>query len=372
MKQAIINGKVFTGKNIIEGLVVVVENGKILSIQNDIPEGAITIDLNGKNISAGCIDIQVNGGSKYYFTKSPTEETLHDICDSSLQFGTTHVLPCLISSSLETILAAIETVKNFMQRYPNKGVLGIHLEGPFLNPLKRGAHLAEFVRQPTNTELKQIILKGRDVIKVVTIAPECFTDEQIEMLLDSGIIISAGHSTMTYAQAQYYFSKGISLITHLYNAMTQMGHREPGMVGAILDNDNVYAPIILDGGHCDYAAARIACKAKKEKLFLISDAAFLGRKVNAFSWGEFDTQLIDGFYRNKEGNLAGAAISMAEAVQNAVQHLHISLEEALKMATVRVAKAIKMETAVGMIQPGYPASFVIFNNDFSQAETMVL
>lgn len=372
MRQAIIKGKIYTGENIIEDSVLVVEDGKVVAIQNNIPDEAIIIDLNGKNISAGCIDIQINGGTKYYFTKSPTEETLHDICDSSLQFGTTHVLPCLISSSLETILDAIETVKDFMQRYPKKGVLGMHLEGPFLNPLKRGAHLAEYVRQPTTAELQQIILKGKEVIKVMTIAPECFTDEQIEILLNSGIVISAGHSTMTYRQAQYYFSKGISLITHLYNAMTQMGHREPGMTGAILDNDNVYAPIILDGGHCDYAAARIAYKVKKEKLFLISDAAFLGRKVSEFSWGEFDTILVDGYYRNKEGNLAGAAISMAEAVQNAVQHLHISLEEALKMATVRVAKAIKMDAAAGLIEPGYPASFVLFNNDFSQFESMVL
>jgi N-acetylglucosamine-6-phosphate deacetylase len=371
MRQAIINARIFTGENIVEGEVLVIDNGKIETIQSTIPAEATIIDLKGNNISAGCIDIQINGGFTHYFTKSPTEETLHDICDSSLHFGTTHVLPCLISSSLETILTAIETVKNFMQRYPQKGVLGMHLEGPFLNPLKRGAHLAKFVRQPTNDELQQIILKGRGVIKVMTIAPECFTNEQIDMLLDSGIVISAGHSTMDYKQAQQYFSKGISLITHLYNAMTQMGHREPGMVGAVLDNDSVYAPIILDGGHCDYAAARIAYKAKKEKLFLISDAAFLGRRVKEFSWGEFDTILVDEFYRNKEGNLAGAAISMQEAVQNAMQHLYISLEEALKMATVRVAKAIKMEATVGKIQPGYPAHFIQFNNDFSQVESML-
>ena len=372
MRHAIINGKIYNGENIIEDLVLVVEDGKIAAIQNDIPDETIIIDLNGKNISAGCIDIQINGGFKHYFTKSPSEEALHDICDSSLHFGTTHVLPCLISSSLETILTAIETVKDFMQHYPQKGVLGMHLEGPFLNPLKRGAHLANYVRQPTNDELQQIILKGRGVIKVITIAPECFSDEQIELLLASGIVISAGHSTMNYQQAQDCFSKRISLITHLYNAMTQMGHRQPGMVGAVLDNDNVYAPIILDGGHCDYAAARIAYKAKKEKLFLISDAAFLGRRLKEFSWGEFDTILVDEFYRNKEGNLAGAAISMQEAVQNAMQHLHVSLEEALKMATVRVAKAIKMEATVGRIEPGYPAHFIQFNNDFSQVECILL
>lgn len=372
MKQAIINGRIFTGENIIDKSVLVVEDGKIVAIQNDIPVNTSVIDLNGKNISAGCIDIQINGGSSYYFTKSPTIDTLNDICDSSLHFGTTHVLPCLISSSLKTILSAIEVVKDFMAQYPHKGVIGMHLEGPFLNPLKRGAHPAADVRQPTIDELKQIVEMGKDVIKVITIAPECFTETQLNILLQSDFIISAGHSMMTYQQAQYYFSKGISLVTHLYNAMTQMEHRNPGMVGAIFDNDHVFAPIILDGGHCDYAVARIAYKLKNEKLFLISDATFLGRSVNEFSWGEFDAQLVDGYYRNKEGNLAGAAISMTEAVQNAIQHLKISVEEALKMATVQVAKAIKMEHAIGSIQVGCSASFIIFNNDFSQFETMVL
>jgi N-acetylglucosamine-6-phosphate deacetylase len=205
----------------------------------------------------------------------------------------------------------------------------------------------------------------------MTVAPECFTDDQLEMLMDSGIILSAGHSDMDYEQAQYYFSKGISLVTHLYNAMNQMGHRSPGLVGAALDNSNVYTPIILDGAHCHYAAARIAQKIKKGKCFLISDAAFLGRVVNQFEWGEFNATLKDGFYRNKEGNLAGAAISMAEAVQNAIKYLDIPLEEAINMATVNAAHGINMQHKVGYIKAGYPASFVTFNNDFSKYETLI-
>jgi N-acetylglucosamine-6-phosphate deacetylase len=315
MKQAIINGRIFTGENIVEDGVLLIENGKVAAVQQHIPEGAAVIDVQGKNISAGCIDIQINGGFTHYFTQSPTEETLHDICNSSLQFGTTHVLPCLISSSFETILEAISVVKDFMQQYPQKGVLGMHLEGPFLNPLKRGAHLAEYVRQPTDEELDQIIAQGSNVIKVMTVAPECFSAQQLKKLIESGIIISAGHSAMTCQQAKGYFSNGISLVTHLYNAMTQMGHREPGMVGAVLDNDRVYAPVILDGAHCDYTAARIAYAVKKEKLFLISDAAFLGRRMKKFSWGAFDTILTDGYYRNKDGNLAGT-YSIGGSIKN--------------------------------------------------------
>jgi N-acetylglucosamine-6-phosphate deacetylase len=369
MKQAITNGIIHTGDEIIDKGVIIIENGKILSVQKEIPQGVAVIDLKGNHISAGFIDIQINGGEHYYFSQFPNEETIQDIHDSSLKYGTTHTLPCLVSSSNETILQGIEAIRNYKAKY-NNGVMGMHLEGPFLNPLKRGAHSINQVRKPTNSELEEIIRYGKDVIKVITIAPECFTDEQLDMLLESGIVISAGHSTMTYKQAQYYFSKGIKLVTHLYNAMTQFGHREPGLVGATLENEAVYAPIILDGAHCDYAAARLAYKLKKDKFFLISDAAFLGRKVESFKWENFDAHLENGFYRNEEGNLAGASISMQEAVQNAFNHLHVSTDEAIKMATSRVASAINMEDKLGKIKSGFPASFVQFNDDLSVIKTL--
>ena len=207
----------------------------------------------------------------------------------------------------------------------------------------------------------------------MTVAPECFTDEQLLMLQENGIILSAGHSVINCKEAQYYFSKGITLVTHLYNAMTQFGHREPGLVGATLQNDNVYAPIIMDGQHCDYVAAQVAYKAKGDKLFLISDAAFLGRKVKTFSWGNFNMQLTeDGNYRNTDGNLAGASISMVEAVQNVKRHLNISTAEAIKMATCRVAKAIRYQDSIGYIKAGYPSCFVIFDDELKKIKSLVL
>lgn len=369
MKQAIINATVHTGDEIISNGVIIIENGIILSVQKEIPNEMETIDLQGKHISAGFIDIQINGGEKLYFSQTPTEETIQDIYDSSLKYGTTHVLPCLISSSHETILQGIEAVRNYRKKH-NNGVIGMHLEGPFLNPLKRGAHSIDQVRKPTNAELEEIIRLGKDDIKVITIAPECFTDEQLNMLIESGIVISIGHSTITYKETQVYFSKGIKLVTHLFNAMTQFGHREPGLVGAVLENENVYAPVILDGAHCDYAAAKLAYKLKKEKFFLISDATFLGRKVESFKWDNFDAHLDNGFYRNDDGNLAGATISMLEAVQNAYNHLEVSADEAIKMATSRVASAIGLEDQFGKIKSGFPASFVKFNDDLSEIETL--
>ena len=370
MKQAIINATVHTGDEIITKGVIIIENGIILSVQKEIPNNIETIDLKGKHIAPGFIDIQINGGEKRYFSQTPDEETIQDIYDASLKYGTTQVLPCLISSSHETILQGIEAVRNYRKKHHN-GVIGMHLEGPFLNPLKRGAHSIDQVRKPTNAELEEIIRLGKDVIKVITIAPECFSDEQLNMLIESGIVISIGHSTVTHKEAQVYFSKGIQLVTHLFNAMTQFGHREPGLVGATFENESVFAPVILDGAHCDYAAAKLAYRLKKDKFFLISDATFLGRKVDNFKWDNFDAHLDNGFYRNDDGNLAGATISMLEAVQNAYNNLDVSADEAIKMATSRVAAAIGLENQFGKIKAGFPASFVQFNEDLSQIETLL-
>ena len=370
MQTIIINATVHTETEILQNQSIIVENG-VISSANLKPDAKI-IDLQNKHISSGFVDTHINGGEKYYFTQFPTEETLQDIYESSLKLGTSHVLPTLITSPLENILKGIEVTRSFLEKNPTSGVFGMHLEGPFLNLAKRGAHLAAYIRKPTNSELEEIIKYGKNVIKLMTIATENFTSEQIEMLLESGIKISLGHSNATYRQAKSAYNQGITLCTHLYNAMTQMGHREPGVVGATFDSPDVYAPIILDGFHCDYAAARIAYKIKKDKLFLISDALFVGEKVKQFQWEEFDAYLENGQYRNSEGNLAGAAVSMGDCVRNAVQQVGISLDEAIKMATIRPAKALGIEDKIGQIKEGFPATFVVFDENLIEFEPLVL
>ena len=370
MQTIITNTTVHTGTEVLHNQSITVENGVIST--SDHRSDAKIINLVGKHISTGFIDTHINGGEKYYFTQFPTEETLQDIYESSLKLGTSHVLPTLITSPLENILKGIEVTRSFLEKNPTSGVFGMHLEGPFLNLAKRGAHLAAYIRKPTNSELEEIIKNGKNVIKLMTIATENFTSEQIEMLLESGIKISLGHSNATYRQAKSAYNQGITLCTHLYNAMTQMGHREPGVVGATFDSPDVYAPIILDGFHCDYAAARIAYKIKKDKLFLISDALFVGEKVKQFQWEEFDAYLENGQYRNSEGNLAGAAVSMGDCVRNAVQQVGISLDEAIKMATIRPAKALGIEDKIGQIKEGFPATFVVFDENLIEFEPLVL
>jgi len=367
MSYQIFAENLYTGSELLHDQRISVENGIITSIE---PAKVTTETKSFENISAGLFDAHINGGERFHFTEKADEETIDDIYQASLSEGTAYVLPTLITSSLENILKGITATRNYLRKNPDSGVLGMHLEGPFLNPIKRGAHLTEYVRKPSDAELEAILSHGKDVIKMITIAPEMFTPEQIDKLLASGITVSAGHSNATYQEARQAFDQGITLVTHLYNAMSPFGHRQPGLVGATFDTDTVYAPIIIDGVHCDYASARIAYKAKKDKLFLISDALFIGEKVTEFKWGEFDAFLQNGQYNNSEGNLAGATISLADAVRNAVQEVGISIQEAIEMATIRPAKAVGLSDKVGRVAVGYPAAFTVFDNDLLKFEVI--
>ncbi|QRR03743.1 N-acetylglucosamine-6-phosphate deacetylase [Dyadobacter sandarakinus] len=356
----------YTGKELLHNQLVQFENGKIIAIQAAAEASGIT---EVANLAPGFFDSHINGGEKYYFTREASEEAIDDVYQASLSTGTAYVLPTLITSPHDNILKGIDATRSYMDRHPGSGVLGMHLEGPYLNPVKRGAHVADYVRKPTTAELEEIIRYGKDVIRLMTIAPEMFEPAQIDMLLDSGITISAGHSNATYSEAMQAFSKGINLVTHLYNAMSAFGHRAPGLVGATFDSD-VYAPIIVDGVHCDYGAASIAYKIKKDKLFLISDALFLNHQVQEFKWGEFDARIVEGKYINSDGNLAGATISLGDAVRNAVQKLGISVQEAVEMATSRPAKALNLHDRTGSIAAGYPAVFTTFDDALTSFEVI--
>jgi N-acetylglucosamine-6-phosphate deacetylase len=361
--------QVYTGQEVLRNQLITAENGKIVTVESSEHN---TGTKKVANLAPGLFDIHINGGEKYHFTQKADEETIHDIYQSSVRSGAAYVLPTLITSPTDNILKGIEAVKNYREKHPKSGVLGMHLEGPFLNPIKRGAHLTEYVRKPTDSELDEIIRYGKDVIRLITIAPEMFTPDQLQMLLASGITVSAGHSNATYEEAQQAFASGIKLVTHLYNAMSAFAHRQPGLVGATFDTESVYAPIIIDGVHSDFGAASVAYKIKKDKLFLISDALFLGEKVTEFKWGEFDAYLREGKYINSDGNLAGATISLGDAVRNAVKQVDIPLQEAIEMATIRPAVAVGLSESVGRIAPGYPAVFTTFDDSLSTFEVLSL
>ncbi len=365
MTQTIFAEKVFTGEGVLENVCITCENGKIVSIS---PEGEGTIKA--VYLSAGFCDIHINGGDNCYFTKDPTVESISDISDSSRRLGTAYTLPTLVTSPFENILHGVDAMKAFIKNNSSSGVLGMHLEGPFLSPQKRGAHLVQHLLQPTDALLHKLIEKGEDVIKIITIAPELFSDRQLQLLTDSKITVSAGHSNAGYEEAQHAFSRGIQLVTHTYNAMSAFTHRAPGLTGAILDNPGVFAPVILDGAHCDYAAARLLWKLRRDKMILISDALFTGNGVKDFKWGDFDIRFTDGKYMNAEGNLAGSAIAMGDAVRNAVNHVGIELDDAVKMATLNPFRALGLEDRFGKIQPGFLAMFTSFDETLLSFEVI--
>ena len=343
---------------------IIIEAGRIVTMEAY--EGVCEIEY----ACPPLFDTHINGGAEYYFTEQVSVEAVHDIAQASLRTGTFYVLPTIITSSLANFLKGIAAVKDYQAIYPNSGVVGLHLEGPFLNPKKRGAHLAKYVRMPTDDEINTIIDAGADIIKIWTIAPEQFTDAQIKRIQESGIEIAAGHSDATYEQAAHAFSLGINKVTHLYNAMSGLYHREPGLVGATLAHSAVWAPIILDEKHCHIGAAKTAYNAKPDHLYLISDALFLERKKRSFQWEEFDAELINGEYINTSGTLAGAAISMGEAIKTAVEKLELPLEVALAMATNRPAEAINIQLADGQI--GAEAIFTTFDRDLTSFKVLDL
>ncbi len=356
MKNSITCNKVYTAGEVFYNKEIFFENGLITEIKDFSREAEFA------NIAPAFFDTHINGGEELYFTEHPNIEALEDMISASQKTGTGFILACLITSDTANILNGISAVKQFMVENPNGGILGMHLEGPFLNIKKRGAHLAKYVRKPTNEEIGEILEAGKEVIKIWTIAPENFSEKQIQLILDAGVTISAGHSNATAEEAAKAFKSGITLVTHLYNAMSAFGHREPGLIGATLANKNVWAPIILDGHHCHFDAAKVAYNSKKEKLFIISDALFLGGKKSHFQWQEFDAFLEIDTYRNSEGNLAGGAISVGQCIYNAVNKVGIPLTEAIDMATRRPFEAINLQANLGKIDVGYQARFTSFDD----------
>ncbi len=359
-------GKVFTAGAMQENCLIGIEDGKVVSVtfledSSQAPDEAVSFD----NLAPGFIDIHINGGLEHHFTQNPTVETLWDMLSASRETGTPFILPTCVTSPWENIREVVASTRSFMNEFPDAGILGLHLEGPFINPKKRGAHIESFILNPADELLQFLKEEAQEVIMMLTLAPEFFTPDQLSDLSSSGIILSAGHSNATFAEARRAFGSGVNLCTHLFNAMSGFGHREPGLVGAVFESENVYAPIILDGIHCDYAAARIAYRQKGEKLLLISDALFLGRQKTRFQWGEFDATLKGDRYINSEGNLAGGAISLPEAVVNAVREVGVPLAEAVEMVTLRPAAALGLQDKLGKVAAGYPAVFTVFSDDLA-------
>jgi N-acetylglucosamine-6-phosphate deacetylase len=364
------NATVFTGSDVLTGASVRVDNGLIQEVISGSMPARNTLDLAGQWLIPGLVDLQVYGGFEVSLNEQPTAQTVAHIYETHRKAGTTSILPTLYSSDHGTALRAIEAVRTAQEKTP-LGVLGLHLEGPYVSPEKRGVHSAAYVRKPENQELSKLIELGKDVVRLMTIAPECLTSDQLQRLAKSDIQLSAGHTNATYQQATAAFNGGVTLATHLYNAMRGFESREPGVVGAVFDHPTVRASIVADGFHNDFAAIRIAHRLLADRLFLISDAMSAAPPRPQFTHEDLQIQYDQGRYVNQEGRLAGSSITLLDAVRNCIQHVGLEPAQAFRMASTVPAEIIGLGNKLGKIHPGYVANLIVLDPELALSRVMV-
>lgn len=355
MITAFTNATIFTGKEEIQGKTLVVEDDYIKEIteQGFIPPEARIINCENHYIAPGLIDLQIYGSGGYLFSNKPSAPALHSMGDSLLRAGTTACLITLATNSIEIFREAIKVVKE----NPHPAILGLHLEGPYINALKRGAHLIQYIKRPERKEVEELLKEAEGVIRMITLAPEMCDPEIIQLLTDHGVVVSAGHSNATFLEATLGFKNGITTTTHLFNAMSPLHHRETGLPGATFQTDTIFASIIADGIHVDFNALSISKKIMKERLFLITDA------VEENKEGAYIHVKRRDRFTLPDGTLSGSCLTLLKAVKNCVEYAGIPLDEALRMASTYPARVINLSD-LGKAVPGCKANLTIFSKDY--------
>jgi N-acetylglucosamine-6-phosphate deacetylase len=355
MLKAFINAKIFTGSEVLEGKTVLIQNGRIdaISDPSTTRTGAEIVDCRGNYLSAGLIDLQIAGAGGFLFSANPTAQALKAITRAITGSGTTGFLIAIPTNSFDVYRKVIRVVKE----NPHPAIIGLHIEGPYISHVRRGAHIKELIRPPDLKELNALITEGDGVVKMFTLAPELCNSEIVEILNDNSIVVAAGHSNATFNEAMQGFRWGIKTTTHLFNAMSQLHHRDPGLPGAAFESENAFASIIVDGIHVNYNMLSIAKKVMKERLFLISDAVEENLKEHYMHVRQEDR------YTLPDGTLSGSKLTMIKAVSNCVKNVNIPLEEALRMASVYPARVMNFKDR-GRIEPGFRADLITFNDNF--------
>jgi N-acetylglucosamine-6-phosphate deacetylase len=371
-RSAIVGTKILGAGHWLESHAVLLENGLTSAIvpTGDIPTGTPLTELDGGMLVPGFIDTQVNGGGGVLFNDEPTLEGIETIAEAHRRFGTTALLPTLISDDLEVIERAIAAVEQAIAAGV-PGVIGIHIEGPFLNPAKHGIHDASKFRRLDLDAIDLLAsLKGGKTL--ITLAPEQTERGVIAELVRRGVIVSAGHSMASYADLEQATAEGLSGVTHLYNAMTQLGSREPGLVGAAFDM-LITCGLIIDGFHVHPAALRAAYRVKgPSELMLVTDAMpSVGSSESGFTLGDKWISAKSGALRGPDGTLAGSDLDMARAVRNAVSMLQVDLASACQMACSTPAAFLGLSGTYGDIAPGYRADFVHLDDAMEPLSTWI-
>ena len=363
--KAIINGELFIGNKFYTGKVLIMDGERIVDI---IPQEELittygnieTIDAENAYVTPGFIDLQLNGCGGVLFNDDISLETLDTMHKTNLKYGCTSFTPTLITTGDESIEKAIELVKG-IENKGKYGVVGLHIEGPYISLQKKGIHNPKFIRKADEAMIDKMIEAGKENVRIVTLAPENTDKKIISKLNAAGIHVAVGHSNASYEQVKEKEGFGITLATHLYNGMSSFNHRDPGVVGAVFDSD-IKAGVIADGFHCHYSAIKSAIKIMGERLYLVTDAvAPVGTDMEYFYFEGNKVFYKDGKCFGEDGTLGGSALTMDAGVRNLVKYCDITLEEAVRMATLYPAKAVNIDNEYGKLQPGCFADIVFLD-----------
>ncbi|MDN3650450.1 N-acetylglucosamine-6-phosphate deacetylase [Reinekea marina] len=368
MKFALRGAAVFDGYITHQKCALLTQGDCIVSIvpENNIPEDYKSIHLDGGTIAPGFIDLQVNGGGGVLLNNAPTVETLNTMAAGHAKFGVTRILPTVISDKPKVALNAIESAKQCDKQH--SGIIGIHVEGPFFNEEKAGVHQSEKLRVLAESDWSWIEQLAA-LPSILTLAPEKIDNKDIQRIDELGIRVCAGHTNATYSQVEEAHKHGLSGFTHLFNAMSQLQGREPGVVGAALSLSQTWAGLIADGIHAHPASMLAAIKSKGyEHIFLVSDSmANIGTDKKTFElYGEMIEER-DGRLVNSKGNLAGSAISLLDAVKYCINTLQLPAEQALAMASRVPATFMKLNNRYGTFKPGFTSDICWLDNDWNCA-----
>ena len=373
MAFALTGARVFDGESIREGLAVVIDGPRIVDVG---PEQALAPDLDqrplrGGLLAPGFIDVQVNGGGGALLNDNPTIDTVRRIAESHRKFGTTGMLPTVITDAPEVLSKAIAAVKA-AHNSNIPGVLGIHIEGPFLDTERKGAHEAKFIRAMTQEDVERITALDCGSV-MLTLAPNRVSPDLIRALAEKGVLVSLGHSEAQHSEVIAALASGARAFTHVFNAMRQMTGREPGMVGAALSDRESFCGLITDGHHVHDAAMKVALAAKrKDRMMLITDA--MPSAAGGPDHFELQGRVVkreDGRLQLNDGTLAGSDLTMDLAVRYCVNNLGVAIGKALRMASLNPAMFLRRDKELGRIASGYLASLVHLSDDLQVLETWI-
>ncbi len=374
-KQAITGARIFDGADWHDNMALVVADGKVEGlIAADSPTDAIRVPADGAMIVPGFVDLQVNGGGGALLNDTPTVDAIRTICSAFAQFGTTACLPTIVTDTVAVNEATIAAgIAAWEQGVP--GFLGLHLEGPHLSVARKGAHDPGLIRPMEEPDLLRLVAARRSLPNLlITVAAETVGPEQISRLAAAGVTVSIGHSDGTYAQVKAAAEAGASVVTHLFNAQSQIGNREPGVVGAALDIPTLNAGLIADGIHVHPASIGVALRAKRGpgQIFLVTDAM----SITGTDWTEFEltgrkVYRKDGALRLADSTLAGADLTMIDAVRYMHRTIGVALEEALRMASLYPALTMKVESTHGHPRRGARADFAVLSDDLAVRSTWI-